>query len=804
MKKIFFFFLAMIVLSGCRNAFRLERTEYSFNDNWRFSLEASSQASDPGFDDSEWRRLNLPHDWSIEGAFNRDNPSGVGGGALPGGTGWYRKSFRVRDDLRNKKAYIEFDGVYQNSKVWINGHSLGVRPYGYISFRYEMSDYLHYGDSVNVVTVMVDNSKQPNSRWYSGSGIYRNVRLLFTDPLSVGQWGTFVRTTTISPAKAGIHIDTKVLNATADSEKVQLKTLIYDASGKKIAETAANGLIADHSDFVFSQDLTVTNPLLWSLEDPYLYTIVSEVTYHNRKRDSYKTRFGIRSFNFNPEKGFFLNGKPVKIRGVCNHHDLGPLGTAVNKRALERQLDLLKAMGCNSIRTSHNPPDPELLDLCDEKGFLVMDEAFDMWAIAKTKYDYHMYWDEWHVKDLSDFIIRDRNHPSVIIWSIGNEILEQWNSTGTEMAKELAGIVKNLDPSRPVTSACNYPEPGNFIIQSGSLDLIGFNYHQDQFTTFLDSFPGKCFIGTETTSALATRGHYDMPSDSIRRWPVRWDKPFQEGNPDNTCSAYDNCSAPWGSTHEETLRLIENNDFLSGMYVWTGFDYLGEPTPYGWPSRSSFFGILDLCGFPKDAYYLYQSEWTSSPVLHLFPHWNWAEGDIIDIWAYTNCDSASLMLNGKELGTRHKENGAMHLMWRETWVPGELVCTGYKNGSPVVTDIVKTAGEAARIVLIPDRDVIDSGGDDLSFVTVRIEDTEGNLVPDASSPVKFSTDGPGSLTATGSGDQNSHESFRTLERKAFNGMCLAVIRSSEGSGSIVLTATSEGLEPGKVKIRVKK
>ncbi len=810
MKKrlIFFPAFAFIVLTmlftGCRNADRLERSNLNFDDGWKFSLTATDAASDPTFDDSGWRILDLPHDWSIEGAFSPDNPSGVGGGALPGGIGWYRKSFSLKDEYRSKRAFIEFDGVYMNSEVWLNGHKLGVRPYGYISFRYEMSPYLHFGDSVNVVAVKVDNSMQPNSRWYSGSGIYRDVRLLFTDPISVDEWGTFVRSTEVRKKLASLTVDTRIMNASPDSERIQLKTLIYDERGRKVSETETDGVVQKDSAILFTQNLDVTNPVLWSVETPNLYTLVSEVSYHGRKRDNYKTRFGIRSFDFDPEKGFFLNGKPVKIRGVCDHHDLGPLGAAVNRRALQRQLELLKAMGCNSIRTSHNPPAPELLDLCDEMGFIVMDEAFDMWAEAKTKYDYHLYWDEWHARDLSDFIRRDRNHPSVIIWSIGNEILEQWDSTGTKIATELSQIVKNLDPTRPVTSAFNFPEPENYIIRSGEMDLIGYNYHQQQYAAFPLVFPGAKFIASETTSALATRGHYDMPSDSIRRWPVRWDIPFTSGNPGNTCSSYDNCSAPWGSTHEETLKIIEKYDFLSGMYVWTGFDYLGEPTPYGWPSRSSYFGILDLCGFPKDAYYLYKGEWTGEPVLHLFPHWNWQEGQTIDVWAYTNCDSASLFLNGKALGTRSRENDAMHLMWREIWSPGELVCVGFKDGKQILTDTVRTAGEAAKIVLVPDRKVIKAGGEDLSFVEVRVVDKDGNIVPDAGNLVKFDISGPGSMAAVGNGDQTSHESFRAMERHAFNGLCLAVIRSGKNAGNIEVKASSEGIEGSLTQIRVRR
>ncbi len=808
MKKSFIPFLLillapLLIYTGCRNATLLERKSMNFNSGWKFSLDAGDEASRPSFDDSGWRDLDLPHDWSIEGAFSPENPAGVGGGALPGGTGWYRKTFNVKEENRGKLAYIEFDGVYMNSEVWVNGHKLGTRPYGYISFRYDMTPYLMYGDSVNVVAVKADNSQQPNSRWYSGSGIYRDVRLLFTNPLSIDQWGTFVRAGNITGKEADINVSTRIFNASADSERFELKTLIFDAKGRKVGEKATGGIIFHDSTLRVDQVLRVTNPVLWSTDEPYLYSLVSEVTYHGRKRDNYKTRFGIRHFDFDPEKGFSLNGKPMKIQGVCNHHDLGPLGAAINRRALERQLELLKEMGCNSIRTSHNPPDPHLLDLCDEMGFLVMDEAFDMWKKPKTRYDYHLYWDEWHEKDLTDFILRDRNHPSVIIWSIGNEIPEQWDSTGIAIARELARTVKDLDPTRPVTSACNFTEPSNFLIRSGALDLIGLNYHQDEYPAFPVNFPGSRFIGTETTSALATRGSYDMPSDSIRRWPVQWDRPFTSGNADNTCSSYDNCSAPWGSTHEETLKIIENYDFLSGMYVWTGFDYLGEPTPYGWPSRSSYFGILDLCGFPKDAYYLYQSLWTDKPVLHLFPHWNWSAADTVDVWAYTNCDSASLYLNGEHMGTRSMKSDQLHLMWREPWQRGELVCVGYSKGRPAISDTVRTAGEAARIVAIADRSAIDAGGEDLSFVEIRIEDEAGNLVPHADNLIKLEISGPAGIAATGNGNPVSHESFRSMEHSAFNGKCLAIIRSGKANGTVLLKVSSDGLEQGIVKIRVR-
>jgi beta-galactosidase len=457
-------------------------------------------------------------------------------------------------------------------------------------------------------------------------------------------------------------------------------------------------------------------------------------------------------------------------------------------------------MGVNGIRTSHNPPAPELLDLCDQMGFILMDEAFDMWKLEKTKYDYAMDWDEWHQRDLADMVLRDRNHPSVFVWSIGNEIREQWDSTGISLTRELVGLVKNLDVTRPVTSNLNDPQPKNYLYKSGALDLVGFSYHQQNFVSFPDSFPNQKFIGSETVSALMTRGSYDMPSDSIRRWPERWDKPFDKGNPDNTCSSYDNCSAPWGSTHEETWKIIKKYDFLSGQYIWTGFDYLGEPTPYSWPARSSYFGIVDLAGFPKDAYYLYKSEWTNKPVLHVFPYWNWKQGDTIDVWCYTNCEEVELFLNGVSMGVQKKINDKLHLMWRLAYTPGTLKAIGRTSGKEILTQEIKTAGTPAKIALEVDRRTITADGKDLSFVTIKVLDAQGTLVPNADNLVQFNISGEGKIVGVDNGLQTSHESFKVNYREAFNGLCLAVIQSNEQAGKITLTAKSDGLKESKIII----
>jgi beta-galactosidase len=765
-----------------------------FDMGWRFHLGEVPAAKEINFADNSWRQLNLPHDWSIEGEFSKDNPAGVGGGALPGGIGWYRKTFTLPETDKNKSVFIDFDGVYMNSDVWINGHFLGNRPYGYSSFRYEMTPYLNYGNKPNVIAVRVDNSNQPNSRWYSGSGIYRNVWLVTVDKIHVNHWGTFVSTPAVDKNKAIINVQTTIRNEMANSSIVTLKTILQDKNGKEVASSSAKESINGGSSKTFSQQLKITNPELWSTSHPVLYKAVSVVEANGKELDNYNTLFGIRYFHFDSKEGFFLNGKHVLIKGVCDHHDLGCLGAAINERALQRQLQILKDMGCNAIRTSHNPPAPELLQLADQMGIMIMDEAFDCWKKGKNKYDYHLYWDEWHKRDLSDFILRDRNHPSVIIWSIGNEIPDQWDSAGATIARELAGIVRSLDTTRPITSAMNDPEAkNNSLSHSGAMDLIGHNYRHEHYDDFFKNFPGGKFIATETTSALETRGEYNMPSDSIFIWPRKGVKM----NANFTCSAYDNCRVPWGSTHEATLKAVMEHDFVSGMFVWTGFDYLGEPTPYGWPARSSYFGIIDLAGFPKDAYYLYKSVWTNKPVLHILPDWSgWQPGDSVDVWAYyNNADKVELFLNGKSLGAREKQGDEMHVMWRVPYQPGALKAVSYKNGKVVLTREIHTAGKLAKMVLEPDRNKISADGKDLSFVTVKLEDANGNLVPHADNLINFKVTGDGSLVGVDNGSETNHESFKAKAHTAFNGLCLAVVQSGGKKGKITITATSDGLPP---------
>jgi len=800
------------------------RKKKDFTENWKFILGDPAGAEAPNYSDDTWRILDLPHDWSIEGEFSKDNPAGTSGGALPDGIGWYRKSFTLPLSDTGKKVFVEFDGVYMNSTVWVNGHFLGKRPYGYISFQYELTPYLKYGQEKNVLAVRVDNEKQPASRWYSGSGIYRNVWLTVTRPVHVNHWGTFVTTPEVSEDNARIRIETKIRNHEKEAVHVVLRTVLLDADGRSVASASKPVEIGEDAVASVMQEMNIIRPALWSVETPNLYKAVSYVIKGKEIMDDYTTPFGIRTFHFDPDKGFFLNGKYVKIRGVCNHHDLGALGAAINTRALERQLEILRGMGVNAIRTSHNPPAPELLDLCDRMGFIVMDEAFDVWRKGKRPYDYHLYFDEWHKRDLTDFVLRDRNHPSVIMWSIGNEIPEQHTPEGAVIGKELSEIVKSLDPTRPVTSAMNNPEAeSNSLSRSGACDLIGHNYHTNNWMEFHEVFPGGIFIASETTSAIATRGHYDMPSDSIRRWPPRKQireirkkyklkeknvdtetlvRKYHLMNPDFTCSSYDNCSVPWGSTHEETWKIVKKHDFISGMFIWTGFDYLGEPTPYPWPARSSYFGIVDLAGFPKDAYYMYQSEWTDKDVLHLFPHWNWKRGDIIDVWAYTNCSEVELFLNGKSLGKKSKQGDDLHIMWRVLYEPGILKAVGQRNGKTLMAE-VKTAGVPAKISLQADRKEIHADGKDLSFVTVTVTDKDGVMVPDADNLVQFKVDGDASIAGVDNGSEISMEPFKADHRKAFNGKCLVILQANRKPGTITLTASAQGLKPATIEITSK-
>ncbi|MBR2103431.1 MAG: DUF4982 domain-containing protein [Prevotella sp.] len=775
----------------------------NFDNDWLFILADSAQMRETGYNDSHWRALDLPHDWAIEGDFLASNPSGAGGGALPGGIGWYRKHFQVDGATLGKNlTIIEFDGVYMSSTVYVNGHDVGTRPYGYSSFQYNITPYLVAGE--NVIAVKVDNSDQPNSRWYSGCGIYRHVRLTTVHPTHVAQWGTYVvATPSANGRKATFTVNVELENAT---KSTRVRNILFDASGHQLATSS-------------SSTLQISNPRLWTLENPYIYTIRTEVYNGKQLVDTYETKIGVRTFRFDPEKGFSLNGKSMKINGVCEHHDLGCLGAAFYDDAMRRKLVKLKAMGVNAIRCSHNPPAPQLLEMCDTMGLLVMDEAFDMWRRKKTQNDYARFFDQWHEKDLTDLVRRDRNHPSIIMWSIGNEVLEQWSSAEADtltleqanlilnaghdastLAKEgelsvnslltrhLAELVKKYDNTRPVTAGCNEPNPANHLFKSGAIDVIGFNYHHQWVKDVPKNFPGKPFLFSESVSALQTRGFYMMPSDSVYVAPKEWWLPYTD--PTYMCSAYDNMHASWSSTHEETWDVVKHNPFVAGQFIWTGFDYIGEPTPYSFPARSSYFGIFDLAGFPKDSYYMYQSEWTADPVLHLFPHWNWLPGQTIDMWCYyNNADEVELFINGRSQGIRKKTPHQYHVSWRVVFEPGEVKAVARRNGQVVGEQVIATAGAPSRIRL-----TTDYSGKDLTFIAVEITDDEGRLCPLAENQVFF-TSPELQIVGVDNGCQTSMERFKDNKRKAFFGKCLVVVK---GKGT--LTARAVGLQQAAISV----
>ena len=736
MKKIF---ALAILLLGAQSLSARDRQ--SFDKDWLFVLADSAGMQKSEYSDGHWRRLNLPHDWAIEGDFSPSNPSGASGGALPGGIGWYRKHFSLSPDEKYDRFTITFDGVYMNSTVYINGHKLGTRPYGYSTFEYDLTPYI-YKKGDNVIAVKVDNSDQPNSRWYSGCGIYRHVWLTKTlKKAYIPQWGQYVATTPKGDVKVKVDF-----HASGSRMKLFIRNTIYDAAGKVVARSQGTQ----------SQQLKVRKPHLWSIGKGYLYTVKSELVVNGKVVDTATTQTAFREVRFDARKGFFLNGENMKINGVCEHHDFGCLGAALNEDALHRKLTILRDMGVNAIRSSHNPPAPELLNMCDSMGIMVMDESFDMWRRKKSNGDYARFFDEWHQRDLSDLVKRDRNHPCIIMWSIGNEVLEQWSDAAADtlsleqanlilnaghdastlahsdelsvnslLTRHLADIVKKYDPwgARPVTAGCNEPDPKNHLFKSGAIDVIGFNYHHQWVKDVPRNFSDKPFIFSESVSALQTRGYYRMPSDSIYTAPVEWWLPYTD--PSFKCSAYDNMHASWSSTHEETWDVVKHNDFVGGQFIWTGFDYIGEPTPYAYPARSSYFGIIDLAGLPKDSYYMYQSEWTKKPVLHLFPHWNWLPGQQIDMWCYYNqADEVELFINGKSQGIRKKkvhgeENegadhavsanaanaGAFdrsteyHVMWRVTFEPGEVKVVARKQGREISSQTIKTAGPPHHLVL---------------------------------------------------------------------------------------------------------
>ena len=833
MKRLFLPILALLAAVGCQTE-QSPRTVEDFNFDWRFQLGDGEEFALPEYDDSGWRELHLPHDWSIEGEFSKDNPSTPSGGALPGGIGWYRKHFPTPDDIDGRRVNVEFDGIFMNGTVYVNGQKAGYRPYGYTSLSYDITPYLNPAGEMNVIAVRCDNSEQPNSRWYAGCGIYRNVRLVSTSDIFVEYSGTCVTTPEVSDQSATVHAVVTITNLSGDDRTVKVINRITGDDGKQSRKEHRTLRIPASESVEVEMDIHVSSPHRWDIDDPYMYTLTTTLQYRGRTLDEYVTPFGIRTFSFDADSGFSLNGRQMKIKGVCLHHDMGALGTAVHRRALERQLEILRSYGCNAIRTSHNPPAPELLDLCDRMGFLVMDEAFDMWRRAKTRYDYARFFDEWHERDLTDFVKRDRNHPSIIMWSVGNEILEQWDdlseefgdlpaeqqnlllnflgsdsSTGSDaevnqnvlMTRHIVDVLKSLDSTRPVTAGCNETRPMNNLLRSGALDIVGFNYHEQDYDSVRVWYPGKPFIGSETASALNSRGFYLHPSSQLHVVPERWDLPYDTDH--HQCSAYDHSRAPWATLHETAWIAVRDRDYAAGTFVWTGFDYIGEPTPYSWPSRSSYFGIVDLCGFPKDCYYMYRAEWTDEPTLHLFPHWNWSEGDKIDMWAYYNtADEVELLVNGRSLGRSRKTADRLHALWEGVeFEPGEITAIAYKEGQEIMRHTRRTASEPTAVTLTADRTQIEADGYDLSYITIDAVDAEGNFAPTAMNQLRFSVEGEGELVGVDNGNAAGTECLKGSSIKLFNGKALAIVRSLRGhTGTITLHVEGDGLQPAEITV----
>ncbi len=773
---------------------------------WAFHLGDVKGAENPDFDDEEWRLLDLPHDWSIEGQFlefrdenwaqfqNLDYRIGY----LPQGIGWYRKNFTISREYDDKIIKIQFDGVYRNSDVWINGHHLGHRPYGYISFYYDLTPYIKYGKN-NVIVVKVNNTGV-SSRWYAGSGIYRKVFLTICDSIHVDQWGTRWTTPRVSKENAIIKLDTTILNEQSSLvDNLDLITEIYDDDTLIVENVIQN--ISFQEKITQTQKMVLKNPKLWSPDHPHLYKIKTTLKKEDEILDEYFTPLGIRYFRFDPNEGFFLNDNNVKFKGVCLHHDNGCLGSKLYRSALRRKLKILQTMGCNAIRTSHNPPSQEMLDLCDEMGFLVMDEVFDEWTRNKTPEGYWKYFDEWYEQDVQDFVRRDRNHPSVIIWSCGNEVPEQKYPGGVEVLKKLLKVFKREDPTRPVTQGCNNMAEANEHGFAQLLDIAGYNYYGDRvtgpkwgeyaFRSMYDDeherYPDRILIGSENCSAFLTRGVYHHPI-AMNRWGKSKD--------DYYCSAYD-------ITSEVPLMNLMTRPYVCGMFTWEGFDYIGEPTPYKWPARSSYFGIVDLCGFPKDTYYLYKSQWTDEPMIHILPHWNWNEGENIEVWIYTNCESAELFLNGVSLGEEsflEDFDDVLHIVFNVQFKPGELRAVGKTKGEEIVSTSVLTAGPPHHISLEANKEIIEEEGD-IIFIAASVCDKDRIIVPNSHNLILFKVNGLSEIIGLGNGNPISHEPFCDQQRHAFNGLALAVLKPKDGIGNIKIQATSAGLLSDTIKIK---
>ena len=781
------------------------------------------------FDDSEWRHLNLPHDWAIEGPFNIDYNGSTG--MLPyWGIRWYRKTLELSQDDAGKQIYLDIDGAMSYASVWCNGQYVGGWPYGYASFRLDLTPYIKAGQK-NVLAIRLDNPDD-TSRWYPGSGIYRNVWLVKTSPVHVEQWGTFVRNQQVDSEIAVMEMGVNIENHAGKDVQVKLQTSVYlqGKDGRPVGEEVTQSMTKDiaikkdswsSARFQFKVD----KPKLWDIDTPNCYVAVSRVFMDGKEMDSYETPFGIRTIEFTHNQGFMLNGQKVAIKGVCMHHDLGALGAAFNEVAAERQLRIMKEMGANAIRTSHNPPAPELVALCDRMGLMMQLELADTWQKGKRKNDYNLLFDDWSEADMRSLVRHYRNHPSVIMWSIGNEMPDQTTDQGVIIARNLTAYCHDEDPTRPTSLGCNKRD-AVFRDIVNQVDIFGLNYFHKTYPVFKEQNPTRRYHASETSSATSSRGEYFFP--------VTTD--VNDSRSGFQLSSYDMTTIGWGCAPEVQFKMNEEYPFMSGEFVWTGFDYLGEPTPYNkdltnllnfsdpnelekarkeleelgkikTPSRSSYFGIVDLCGFPKDRYYNYKSYWRPDvPTVHILPHWNWKEriGEITPVHIYTSGDAVELFLNGKSLGRREKAHSYDRLTWDDVrYEPGSLKAVAYKNGQKWAEELVETTGKPAALQVTAEKTELKNDGTDLSFIRVAVVDSQGRVVPRSKNHLKFSVTGPAEIIATDNGDATSLLPFQLSERDAYNGLALVILRSQYmKQGKVVLTVESKGLPKQKIALKV--
>ena len=811
-----------------------QRSERLLEKGWRFTREDQSQFSSPTFNDSKWSRVVVPHDWAIYGPFSFDNDkqhlaiaqdgqkeamehAGRTGGLPFVGTGWYRRSLEIPSDLGDRRVFLRFDGAMSHARVYVNGKEVGYWPYGYNTFAFDITSFVRPGEA-NTLAVRLEN-KHESSRWYPGAGLYRNVHLTFTSPVYVPLWGTQIQTPTIEASRAYLDVRTRIAGlSTLSGRPLQVKTKILSPEGKVVAQREEE-IQSAGTERLYHTGFDVERPQLWDIDQPHLYKYVVELSDGGRLLDRDTTTFGIRSIELKAGDGFYLNGRKLKFQGACLHHDLGPLGAAVNEAAMRRQIRTMQDMGVNAIRTSHNMPAPEFVRLCDEMGMPVMAESFDCWAQAKVPNGYNLDFNEWHERDLTNLLHQFRNSPSVIMWSIGNEVPEQPSLDGAKLAYRLQEICHREDPTRPVTNGMDNPLG---VLKSGmatTLDIPGFNYRPFLYDSAHKVLPQGFLLGSETCSTVSSRGVYKFPV--VRKSMAKY--------PDHQSSGYDVEHCGWSNLPEDDFIRQEDHDWSMGEFIWTGIDYLGEPTPYysDWPSHSSLFGAVDLAGLPKDRFYLYRSHWKKdAETLHVLPHWTWPgrEGEVTPIFVYTNYPEAELFINGKSQGRQRKDRSIKiedtenedsqkafirqkryRLMWMDTkYEPGEVKVVAYDDtGKSVATQTVRTAGRPHHLELSADRTTISPDGKDISFVTVRVVDKDGNLVPDDGRLLNFKVTGAGSFRAAASGNPASLDAFHLPRHHVFSGQLVALVQSAERAGEAVLTVSAKGLPSASIRIQVK-